>query len=153
MVLQFIRTFSIFPWQIQPVLGWLGSFHLNILFEMCEYFDIISHSSYILDPWPPPARTVQQHSSGFWNILTGTTSGWGPVGTKLLRMLWKSFQFYLNYCPITEHFTIPNTFWKEVVVNLSKYSMDCRWPRRPWPNAGRKKQKKRPKNHLFFLKK
>ena len=36
---------------------------------------------------------------------------------------------------------------------LSEYSRDCGWPRRPWPNAGRKKQKKLPKNHLFFLKK
>ena len=36
---------------------------------------------------------------------------------------------------------------------ISKYSRDCGWPRRPWPNAGRKKQKKRPKNHLFFFKK
>ena len=36
---------------------------------------------------------------------------------------------------------------------LMKYSRDCRWPRRPGPNTGRKKQKKRPKNHLFFLKK
>ena len=34
-----------------------------------------------------------------------------------------------------------------------EYSRDCGWPRRPWPNAGRRKQKKRPKNHLFFLKK
>ena len=34
-----------------------------------------------------------------------------------------------------------------------EYSRDSGWPRRPWPNAGRKKQKKLPKNHLFFLKK
>ena len=34
-----------------------------------------------------------------------------------------------------------------------QYSRDCGWPRRPWPNAGRRKQKKRPKNHLFFFKK
>ena len=31
-----------------------------------------------------------------------------------------------------------------------KYSRDCGWPRQPWPNAGRKKQKKRPKNHFFL---
>ena len=34
-----------------------------------------------------------------------------------------------------------------------KYSRDCGWPRRPWPNAGRKKQKKQPKNQFFFVKK
>ena len=39
-----------------------------------------------------------------------------------------------------------------ITANL-KYSRDCGWPRRPWPNAGRRKQKKRPKNHLFFFKK
>ena len=32
-----------------------------------------------------------------------------------------------------------------------KYSRDCGWPRRPWPNAGRKKLKKRQKNQFFFL--
>ena len=36
---------------------------------------------------------------------------------------------------------------------FKKYSRDCGWPRRPWPNAGSKKQKKRLKNHLFFLEK
>ena len=33
------------------------------------------------------------------------------------------------------------------------YSRDCGWPRRPGPNACHKKRKKRPKNHIFFLKK
>ena len=30
-----------------------------------------------------------------------------------------------------------------------EYSRDCGWPRRPWPNAGRKRQQKRPKNQFF----
>ena len=34
-----------------------------------------------------------------------------------------------------------------------KYSRDCGWPRRLWPNAGRRKQKNKiyPKKILFFL--
>ena len=35
---------------------------------------------------------------------------------------------------------------------MSQYSRDCGWPRQPWPNAGRKKQKKRPKITFFSLK-
>ena len=34
-----------------------------------------------------------------------------------------------------------------------KYSRDCGRPRRPWPNASRKKQKKLPENQIFFRKK
>ena len=35
--------------------------------------------------------------------------------------------------------------------NKNKYSRDCGWPRRPSPNAGCKKQKKRQKNQLRKL--
>ena len=38
-------------------------------------------------------------------------------------------------------------------ISNFKYYRDCWWPRRPWPNAGRRKQKRRPKNSPFFLKK
>ena len=41
---------------------------------------------------------------------------------------------------------------KEEEKKREKYSRDCGWPRRPWPNAGRKKSKKRSKINFFSKK-
>ena len=51
-----------------------------------------------------------------------------------------------------------NTFslfvWSKIgqVLFCCQYSRDCGWPRRPWPNAGRKKEKKRSKISFFPVK-
>ena len=43
-------------------------------------------------------------------------------------------------------------FWPLWSNNYNHYSRDCGWPRRPWPNSGRKKAKKRSKISFFLHK-
>ena len=71
-----------------------------------------------------------RQSLSFWIAFwfRWTTWDWGQFASKCL------------------HFVI--SFYR---VRHNKYSRDWGWPRRPWPNAGLEKQKKRPKNHLFFF--
>ena len=39
--------------------------------------------------------------------------------------------------------------WWRISQKTKKYSRDCGWPGRPWPNAGRKKKRKTPNNQFF----
>ena len=79
-----------------------------------------------------------------------------------LYLFWLKFLYFfvsdviLYFCPVWVSSLFMHCMAETCCIKIGfllKYSRDCGWPRRPWPNAGRKKSKKRSKICFFFIKK
>ena len=105
-----------------------------------NFIYLIFYKSYIFINW----NNFKNFSNLIWHNLTN-------LGAWILLHAYLFISYIFKSRDILWKFY--STFNFSSVKNSNKYSRDCGWPRRPWPNAGHKKQKNGRKKNLFSLKK